>query len=174
MNNKFRILTALALLLLMTACNHRPNGVINAANVTGVELAAIKAGASRQQQVFNSRLASLSHSIAEHEERTKNFERRSQFLPLLWRIRDDKARLRFIAEIKSGDSQLATDPYLLVRRPPPPNPAAAVIDTSGLDSAMEGVGRIADQPPLSEEAGAELIFNALQKVEIPKQPQANK
>lgn len=167
--NYSTLLTA-STLILTVACNHRPNQVIDAAQLAGLELAAIKAEAIRQQQALNERTADLAQSVSRHLELTKDFEQNAQSLPLLWRIRDDKPRLRFLGELKADDKQLLADPYLLVRRPPPPNPGIAVIETGGLDNAIEGVGRIADEKPLSAKQGAELTIDALKNVELPKRP----
>lgn len=168
--NNITLIIALTALTFLVGCNHRPNQVIDAAQVAGLELAAIKAEANRQQQVINERTADLARSVSRHLELTRDFEQNAQSLPLLWRIRDDKPRLRFLGELKADDKQLLADPYLLARRPPAPNPGAAIIDTVGLDNAIEGVGRIAEQPPQTTKQGAELAIDALKKVELPKSP----
>jgi hypothetical protein len=161
----------LCLCFAIAACA-RPAVVREGADLAGARLADIKANAAYQQQMAIRQRESISRGIVDAEPTIRDTERSSGETAMVWRMRGsgtDAANLRLLDELKANDGSLRADPYVLVRTPPPPVAAMTVIDSSGLDSAMTGVGRLAGEAFTTKDA-ASFGFDVLQKIELPKQP----
>ena len=165
----------LGLCLALAACA-RPDAVREGADLAGARLADIKANAAYQQQMAIRQRETISRGIVYFEATTRAIERSSGDTAMVWRMRGsgtDAANLRLLQELKANDASLRADPYVLLRSPPPPVAAMTVIDSSGLDAAMTGIGRLAGDQAFTTKDAASFGFDVAQKVKLPKQPAGN-
>ena len=146
-----------------------PTTVRTAAELASARLTAMKAQASRQQQLIAAQRASLARSTAESQERARLFEGRNADLPVAWRVREEKRKTLFLNELQSRDAALEADPYLLVRKPPAPTFATSAPSVGGLDTAIDALKRMGGDGAMDANEIGAFLFDVAGRIELPKQ-----